>query len=77
MQHLSFEYGVSKMAISKTVGWVEDILSKDSNFTLPSKRILQEENEIQVVLIDATESPIQRPKKNQEKYYSGKKSDIH
>ena len=77
MQHLSFEYGVSKMAISKAVGWVEEILSKDSNFTLPVKRILQEENEIQVVLIDATESPIQRPQKNQEKFYSGKKSDIH
>ena len=73
MQHLSFEYGVSKMAISKTVNWVEGVLLKDPNFTLPSKKILQEDNEIQAVIIDATESPIQRPKKNQEKFYSGKK----
>jgi hypothetical protein len=77
MQHLSFEYGVSKMAVSKTVSWVESILSKTPDFTLPSRNILQEESDVQVVLIDATESPIQRPKTNQETFYSGKKTSYN
>ena len=40
------------------------MLIKSDKFSLPSKRVLHEaDNPIKFVLINATESPIQRPKK--------------
>ena len=42
------------------------------------KRVLYEaDNEIEFVIIDATESPIQRPKKSKETTIQGRKSNIH
>jgi hypothetical protein len=40
--------------------------------------LFEESNDIEVILVDATESPIERPKKNkkQKDHYSGKKNDI-
>ena len=44
---------------------MESVLIKSGKFSLPSKRVLYEsDSPIQFVLIDATESPIQRPKKS-------------
>ncbi|MFA6197311.1 MAG: transposase family protein [Sulfurimonas sp.] len=41
---------------------------------MPSKRALYgDEIDLEFVVIDATESPCQRPKKKQREYYSGKK----
>ena len=38
---------------------------QDSRYHLPGKKVLaKSENEIEVVLIDVSESPIERPKKN-------------
>ena len=45
--------------------WIEDVLVKHPDFSLPSKReLLKSDNEIEAILIDATESPVERPKKN-------------
>jgi len=41
------------------------ILTKNKLFQLPPKKEIQETN-FEVVLVDVTESPIQRPKKNKE-----------
>jgi hypothetical protein len=44
-------------------------------FALPSKRVLlTEASKIEVILVDATEQEIERPKKGQKEYYSGKKN---
>ena len=41
---------------------------------MPGKKVLlEEDNDIEAVVIDVTESPIERPKKKQGSYYSGKK----
>jgi hypothetical protein len=56
---------------------VEDTLVKDGTFTLPGKRVLKRKSAaIEHVVADVTESPINRPKKNQKEYYSGKKNAI-
>ncbi|KJV99861.1 transposase DDE domain protein [Orientia tsutsugamushi str. Sido] len=45
---------------------VEDILVKHQNFALPGRKALMKSDmNYEVVLIDATESPIERPKKTQ------------
>ena len=61
--HISQSYGVSESAAYKTVKWVEDTLIKHPDFALPGRKaLLQSEVEYEVVLVDATETPIERPK---------------
>ena len=82
-EYRSFEciaasYGVSKQSIHKMVKWVEDTLVKSGLFSLPSKKALKGGGyAIEVIVVDTTETPIQRPKNGQKQYYSGKKNDIH
>jgi hypothetical protein len=45
---------------------VEDVLIRDGSFSLPGrKELLKSDNPIEVILIDASESPIERPKKTE------------
>ena len=75
---MGIDYGISEGQASKLVRDVESVLIKSGKFSLPSKRALYEENsEIAFVIIDATESPIERPKKSKENTIQGKRSNIH
>ncbi len=63
--HTSQSYGVSESSAYKTVKWVEDTLIKHPDFSLPGRKaLLKSDMEYEVVLIDATETPIERPKKD-------------
>lgn len=63
--HISQSYGVSESSAYKAVRWVEDTLIKHPDFALPGrKELLKSDVEYDVILIDATETPIERPKKN-------------
>jgi hypothetical protein len=54
---------------------VEDILVKDSTVALLGKKVLRRRSaSIQSVVVDVTESPINRPKEGQKAYYSEKKA---
>ena len=58
MQHIAFDYEVTKATICNSIHWVEKTLIKSGNFRLPSKRELYTNTQIEVVLIDATEVEI-------------------
>jgi hypothetical protein len=60
---LGFEFGVAESTAHDIVKWVEDVLIKHKEFHLPGKKALLSDPNIEVVLVDATESPIERPKK--------------
>ena len=63
LSHMGIDYGISEGEASKLVRNVESVLIKSGKFSLPSKRVLyQAENKIEFIIIDATESPIQRPR---------------
>jgi hypothetical protein len=63
--HISQSYGLSESAAYKTIKWVENTLIKHPDFSLPGKKaLLKSDAEYEVVLIDATETPIERPKKD-------------
>ena len=63
--HISRSYGISESACYRNIRWVEDTLIKDGKFSLPGRKALQKSDiEYEIVLIDATETPIERPKKN-------------
>ncbi len=62
--HLGSSYGLSESACYRSCKWVEDVLIKSGKFALPGRKaLLKSEVAYEVVLVDATESPIQRPKK--------------
>ena len=67
-------YGLSKQSANDMIRWVEDVLITSGLFRLPGKRVLTAETEIEVILVDTTETPIERPEKGQKHYYSGKKN---
>jgi hypothetical protein len=75
---MGIDYDISEGQASKLVRDVESVLIKSGKFSLPSKRALyQADNEIEFVIIDATESPINRPKKNKKTITQGKRNNIH
>ena len=72
-----FNFDVSESTAQRITVWVEDVLVSSRKFALPSKKVLvTETSSVEVVLIDVTEQEIERPKKGQKDYYSGKKNDI-
>ncbi len=74
--HISEDWGVSESTICRTVHKIENALIKSGYFSLAGKKeLMKENNGIKAVLIDVTETPIERPKKRQKKYYSGKKKE--
>ena len=63
--HVNQRYGVSESNAYKTARWIEDRLIKHPDFALPGRKaLLRSDFEYDLVLIDATETPIERPKKN-------------
>jgi hypothetical protein len=45
--------------------WVEDTLIKDKRFALPGRKaLLKSDMSYEVILVDASESPVERPKKD-------------
>ena len=62
---LGIDYGVSEATVCRTIMKIEHVLLASGQFTLPSKRTLLEEcSSEELVIIDATEQAIERPKKN-------------
>ena len=65
--HVATSYGVSEPTASRIVRHVEDCLIQSKLFNL-SKNLPEGEGiDWHVVIVDATEIPIQRPKKTEEK----------
>ena len=63
--HIGLTYGVSEATVCRTIKKVEDVLIQSKQFHLPGKKALQpSDTVIEIVLVDATEQPIERPKKD-------------
>ncbi len=74
--HISKGYGVSESACFRNIRWVEDTLVKHPDFALPGRKVLAKSDvEYELILIDATETPIQRPKKNKNNTIQERKKD--
>lgn len=66
-EHIGETYGVSEATVSRTVRQFETILIQDKRFHLPGKKALHQSDTVfEIVLIDATECPCERPKKNRD-----------
>lgn len=66
-------WGLHETTVGRIIKKVEDVLVKCGMFRLPSKRHLYQPGwEWKVFLVDVSEMEIERPKKKQKRYYSGK-----
>jgi len=64
-EHIGTTYGVSEATVGRTVARFEALLLQDARFHLPGKKALRPSDTVfEVVLLDATECPCERPKKN-------------
>ena len=74
---LGQNYDVSESYAFKIHRWVEDTLIKDKRFHLPGKKaLLKSDTVIEVALVDASESPVERPKKDKDDTTLVKRKDI-
>ncbi len=63
--HIAASYGMHESSVNRIIRKVEDSLMQSGKFKLPKKREVQEKDWI-VVLVDAADVPIERPKKSKE-----------
>lgn len=63
--HISKDYDLSEATVCRTIKKVENMLSKSKKFTLPGKKTMQKNSfQYEVWVVDSTETPVERPKKN-------------
>ena len=80
MFHIAQTYGVSEPTVHRTIGKIERALIEralmaSGQFRLPGKKaLLNSEIQWQVLLLDATETPIERPQKNRKSTTAARKS---
>ena len=62
--HLAKSWGLHESSVCRTIRRVEDILTKSRDFRLPGRKELQPaDHEIEFVVVDVAETPVERPKK--------------
>jgi Helix-turn-helix of DDE superfamily endonuclease len=71
--NLGAQFGISESYAQKRFTFISSLLLKALD--LPDEGNLNLSH-IQILAVDVTEQPIERPLKDQKKYYSGKKNDI-
>jgi len=63
--HIGLAYGVSEATVCRTIKKVEKVLITSKQFHLPGKKALHSSDTVlEIVLVDATEQPIERPQKD-------------
>ncbi len=72
--HIATDWGVSESTICRTVHRIENALMQSGQFRLPGKKRLFKGfgSRPDVVVMDVTETAIERPKRKQKRFYSGK-----
>lgn len=73
--HVGTSFGISESTVFNIIKWVESVLIKNSSFRLPGRKALFTEK-TECILIDATECPIERPKKARSIIIQAKRKDI-
>ena len=62
--HIGQAYDLSESTVCRTIIKIENALIQSGQFTLPGKKTLQESDTlVEIILVDATEQAIERPKK--------------
>ena len=73
--HLATSWGLHESNVCRVIRRVEDILTKRRAFKLPGKKVLRPaDHEIEFVVVDVAETPVERPKKSRKPITAAKRS---
>jgi hypothetical protein len=61
--HIGISYGISESTVCRTIKKIEDALIKSKLFHLSCRNKISCRSDLKTVLIDASEQPVERPKK--------------
>lgn len=76
--HIGQTWGVNESTAYRIIRKIEDTLMASRVFTLPGKKKLQKSDyQIEVMVVDVTETPIERPQKNKNISIAAKRNGIH
>ncbi len=76
--HISKNYGISESNCYENIRFIEGTLIKSGEFNLPGRKaLLKSDIDYEVILVDATESPIERPKKSKNNTTQAKRNATH
>ena len=75
--HITQSWGLNESTVYRIITKIENILINSPTFRLPGKKqLLKSSNQISVVVVDVTEKPIERPKKNRKNITVEKRKSI-
>lgn len=75
--HIARSWGLHESSVWRTIKRVEDISTTSKAFTLHGKKQLQlADHEIEFIVVDVAETPIERPKKSKNIITAVKRSAI-
>lgn len=73
--HIAASYGIHESTANRIITKVENVLAASGRFALPKRQAAQAaEHELVVVVVDSTETPIERPKKSSTATIAARKS---
>ena len=76
--HLGATWGINESTAYRITRKIENILIQAPELRLPGKkRLIQDDYQLETVVIDVSETPIERPKKNKSGTIAARKKDIH
>ena len=76
--HIGQSWGLNESNVYRIIIKVEKCLIESGLFRLPGKKaLLNQDLEWEVVVVDVTETPVERPKKNKKDFTVAKKRSIH
>lgn len=74
--HIGQDWKICESNTCRIVFKIEKRLIKSRKFSLPGKKkLLDSSIDEDLILMDVMESPIERPKKHQKRFYSGKQGE--
>ncbi len=75
--HIAKSFSIHEANANRIIRKVEGALAASGAFTLPSKRDARSDEgvELSLVIVDVTETPIERPKKSNEAVIAGRNDD--
>ena len=72
--HIGRSYGMSESTTYKIIKWIEDTLIKHPDFALPGgKELVKSDAEYEILVVDATETPVERHKKSKNDFIREKR----
>src|SRR5215213_1412197 len=73
--HLATSWGLHESNVCRVIRRVEDILAKSRDFRLPGKKVWQPaDHQIESVVADVAETPVERPKKSKKPTTAARRS---